>query len=146
MISRISAAFAVTALMAAPAALAQDQADAPEILLELNTATDGANGSCLLTYVATNRTDQELSQLSYQVGIFDASGIVTRLVVFEFGAFSQGRTKIIQFDMGGTPCNNISRIVVNEVAACTLATDASPAGFCIDALTTSSRTAIQFSL
>lgn len=118
----------------------------PMISLELNNATDAENDSCRLTYVATNHSGKAISQIAYQVGVFDAEGIVRRILVLEFGALTVGKTKIVLFDLAEQKCSDISRIIVNDVAKCTLADDASDAGFCLKGLVTNSRNDIQFTM
>lgn len=117
----------------------------PTFALDLNTAADTEQGGCRLTYVASNNTGQALSAVSYQVGVFDGQGIVTDLLVLEFGELIEGKTKIVQFDLGGRACADISRITVNEVAQCALA-DGSAGDFCMTSLETGSRGAIQFGI
>lgn len=130
--------------LAAPiAAMAQDT-DRFEI--ELNGAAETEDGSCRLTYVAANRSDIALESTAFQVGIFDADGAVTRLLVLEFGALVGGKTKILQFDLTGQPCSSISRIVVNDTAACTLSDGSGESALCSTGLVTRSRTAIQFGI
>lgn len=128
-------------LVVASAVTAQDTA---AFTLELNSAAETEDGSCRLTYVAANRTGNALDRTAYEVAVFDAQGAVTRLLVLEFGALIEGKTKILQFDLGGTPCGSISRIVVNDAAACTVGGAEVPV--CMNALTASSRTAIQFGI
>lgn len=104
---------AVLSLGALPAA-----AQSSGIELELNTAAD-LEGSCRLTYVATNTAAGDLDQASYEVAVFDAQGIVTRLLVLEFGALPSGKTRVVQFDVPQTACNSISRILSNGPVDCT---------------------------
>ncbi len=118
--------------------------ETPRLSLELNGAAETDTGSCRLTYVAANQTGLALDQTAYEVAIFDGQGTVTRLLVLEFGGLVEGKTKILQFDLSGTPCTEISRIVVNDAAACTVAGQEDP--ICMKALTASSRTAIQFGI
>lgn len=132
----------LTALTAAPVA-AQD---APEFSLELNNAAETTAGGCRLTYVATNKTGQELGQTAYEVAVFDADGVVSRILVLEFGALTIDKTKVVQFDLGDQPCTGISRIVVNDVAACTLADGTGEGDFCLSGLVTASRSSIQFGI
>lgn len=121
--------------------------DAPgQFSLELNAAAETDAGNCRLTYVAANQSDAALSRTAYELGVFDAQGVVQRLLVLEFGELVAGKTKILQFDLAGSPCDSISRIVVNDVAACTLAADQSESDICLTGLSASSRTAIQFGL
>jgi hypothetical protein len=125
---------------------AQAQDAAGQFTLELNAAAETDTGSCRLTYVASNQTGSALDRTAYEVAVFDANGVVTRLLVLEFGALVEGKTKILQFDLAGTPCASLSRIVVNDVAACTASGSGEEVGVCMSGLTASSRTAIQFGI
>ncbi|GAA6178123.1 hypothetical protein [Sulfitobacter pacificus] len=138
---RIFAATVAAALTFSTASFAQET---PVFSLELNGATETEAGSCRLTYVAANRTGNALDRTAYEVAVFDSQGAVTRLLVLEFGDLIEGKTKILQFDLAGTPCGAISRIVVNDAAACVVAGSEAP--ICMQALTASSRTAIQFGI
>ena len=135
---------AVFALTAVTPALAQDEAATP-FSLQLNNAAEIAEGGCRLTYVAVNNTGQDLSAVSYQVGVFDTQAIVTDLLVLEFGDIIDGKTKIVQFDLGGRSCADISRITVNIVTSCDLA-EGGVGDFCMSSLETSSRGTIQFGI
>lgn len=125
-------------------AVAQDAEE--QFTLELNAAAETDAGSCRLTYVASNQTATALDRTAYEVAVFDAQGVVTRLLVLEFGALIEGKTKILQFDLANTACGSISRIVVNDVAACTVAGTGAEAAVCMSGLSASSRTAIQFGI
>ncbi|MCC5973142.1 MAG: hypothetical protein JJT81_03730 [Rubellimicrobium sp.] len=116
-----------------------------EFGLELNNAAEISTGGCRLTYVATNGTGDSLAQIAYEVAVFDAVGIVSRLLVLEFGALTPGRTKVVQFDLADQPCADISRIIVNDVASCALEGGGSGTA-CMDRLATGSRAAIQFGM
>jgi hypothetical protein len=137
----VALAGSIAGLGAAPL-LAQDDA---RFSLELNNAAQTDAGGCRLTYVATNQSDLGLNQTAYQVGVFDAGGVVRRILVLEFGALTAGKTRIVLFDLADQPCTDISRIIVNTVAECTLA-DGQASDFCLTGLATSSRTDIQFGL
>lgn len=128
------------------ATLAQETTapETPEFLLELNNAQDTDTGGCRLTYVATNGSPDALSETAFEFAVFDAEGVVSRILVLEFGALIAGKTKILQFDLPDGGCENLSRIVVNNVAACTLADGSDAGALCSEGLTTRSRTAIQF--
>jgi hypothetical protein len=140
--SFFTAAAVALSIVAVPAA-AQD---APEFILELNNAADTDAGGCRLTYVATNRTGVALSQAAYEVAVFNGNGIVSRILVLAFGALPEGKTRIVQFDISDQQCADTSRIIVNDVAECTLAEDGATGDFCLTTLATASRAAIQFGL
>lgn len=143
MILRLLAAIVAATLGVLPAA-AQDAA-APSLALELNTAADTAEGACRLTYVASNGLAAPLEMTSFQMAVFDADGAVTRLIVLDFGALPLGKTKVVQFDIPGQTCAQISRIIVNDVAQCTTTGGAAVEG-CLTSLSTASRSTIQFGL
>ena len=132
-------------MLAGTAQMGLAQSSDTSFHLELNSATETSTGSCRLTYVAANRSDVALDRTAYEVAIFDADGMVTRLLVLEFGALVEGKTKILQFDLAETPCNSVSRIVINDVAACTMA-GGGESSICMSGLSASSRTAIQFGI
>lgn len=120
------------------------QNEAAEFFLELNAAADTNTGDCRLTYVATNRTGAGLDQASYEVAVFNGSGIVSRILVLAFGALPEGKTRVVQFDIAGQTCTDTSRILVNNIADCAATDPAGASDVCLSALTTSSRSAIQF--
>lgn len=119
---------------------------AAALSMELNAAADTAEGSCRLTYVVRNGTETALDRATYEVGIFDQQGIVQRMLALDFGALDAGKTRILQFDLAGSPCAAISQIVVNTAPACIRRGDGAASGICIEGLEVSSRTAIRFGL
>jgi len=133
------------ALMLATATTSSAQ-DGAEFALELNNAADTTNGDCRLTFVASNRLGTALSDVAYEVAVFDANGIVSRILVLELGALSEGKTKVLQFDLAGQPCANTSRMIVNAVAACTQDDGTVAADLCLSGLAAASRGAIQFGI
>ncbi|MCG7625012.1 MULTISPECIES: hypothetical protein [unclassified Epibacterium] len=125
---------------------AQEATEAADAFqLDLNSVTETGNGSCRLTYVATNQSTTALERASYQIALFDGEGVVTRLLVLEFGALTEGKTKILQFDLAETGCGSISRIVVNDSPAC-VTSDGTASDLCMAGLVASSRTPIQFGI
>lgn len=144
MIRTIPLTLAAATLAAAPA-FAQDAA-AGGFNLELNAAADTTAGACRLTYVVSNNSDTALSSATYEFAVFDAEGVVQRLLALDFGDMVEGKTKILQFDLAQTPCNSISRIVVNKATACTAPGSDENLGLCMDGLSAASRTAIQFGI
>jgi hypothetical protein len=133
------------ALLAGGAPALSQDAPAPMLSVELNTAADTAEGACRMTFVANNSLAVPLEATSFQFGVFDADGAVSRLIVLDFGALPVGKTKIVQFDIPGQTCAQISRIVVNDVAQCTTTGGAAVDG-CLTSLATASRGTIQFGL
>lgn len=135
---RSSIAFAFGLLVATQAS-AQDGGFG----IELNDVVDIEAG-CRLVYVAVNQTGVVLERTSYDVFTFDASGRVSKSLVFQFGGFAPGKTKVVQFDLPDQACGDISRLLINDTRECQVGGNAS--SICIDALKTSSRTPIVFGL
>lgn len=137
----LSATLLPAALVPA-AAPAQDAAGGGRFDLQLNTVED-IGETCRLTYVARNDTGVALEATAYDVVVFDAGGAVTSRLILEFGRLPEGKTKVVQFDIAGGGCANISRLLLNDVEQCETA--AGPVTSCLDALETSSRIdAIEF--
>lgn len=127
--------------LASPAG-AQDK-QAP-LALELNAAsTEGE--ACKLTFVATNRSATALARADYELAIFDAQGIISSLTVLQFGPLAGGKTRVLQFNLPGLPCEEMTRIVVNGAPSC-LDAAGGASDTCMSGLETSSRSAIQFGL
>lgn len=133
------------AALAPGAALAQSDAagGGGSFMLELNNAQTEGQG-CRLTYVATNETGMDIEEIGYEVAVFDTDGVVDRLLILEFGRLSDGRTKVVQFDLANASCEGISRLLVNGVSACTAADGSEPD--CLGMLDTSARGAIGFDM
>lgn len=104
--------------------------------LELNSATDVPEG-CRLTFVATNNTNVALTRTAYEVAAFNPEGVVSGLLVFEFGEMPAGKTRVVQFDVPQLACNALSRLLVNGQDACEAAEG--PQSVCMKALSASSR-------
>jgi uncharacterized membrane protein len=112
------------------------------ITLELNTLQPTQNG-CLFTFVADNALDTSIEQASYEVVLFDGDGLVDRMTVLDFQDLPTGRTRVRQFNLPETQCEGISRVLINDVAACT--GDGVTEATCIDRLRVASQSDVEFS-
>lgn len=104
--------------------------------LELNTSADVGEG-CRLTFVATNNTNLDLTQASYEMAVFGADNVYTMSVIFEFGDLPKSKTRVVQFDLPDGKCEAITRILVNRQDKCTAGDGEHD--ICTRALTASSR-------
>jgi hypothetical protein len=107
--------------------------------VELNGLATEADG-CRATFVTAAPAEADLEALSVELAVFDANGIVGRLVVLEFGVLGAGGTRVVQFDLDGLECAGVQRLLVNRVADCTL----SDGSDCAASLVLSNRTDIPF--
>ena len=137
-------AFAASAVMAATLGLTTPAlAQSGNISLELNAARDEAN-TCRLTFVATNNPGVALSEMSYEVVMFDSEGTVDQLLIMAFGEMARDKTKVVSFILGERSCSGIGRVLINNEAACTSAEGGSAS--CMSGLVTSSRIDIEFGI
>lgn len=111
--------------------------------LELNSAKDNEAG-CRLTFVAVNNTGVVLDETKYEVVLFDKDGAVSLFLALPFGKLTNGKTRVLEFVMSKQKCDNISRVLVNEVSVCMASGKSSTV--CIDNLKTSSRINIKFGI
>lgn len=116
-------------------------AETTPLSLELNNMQSTDSG-CRISFVAVNSMPSELQETSFEIVIFNAQSIVEDMLVLEFGRLPAGKTKVVQFDLAEKSCDGISRLLINDVAACTGA-DLSPQ-VCLDALSTSTKSQVIF--
>ena len=139
MTKRLSAALVGLVLCCSPA-LAQEAAP-PSFELELN-ALQPAEAGCRVTFLATNRLGGQLDRAAVEVALFDTAGTIDRIVTLDFKDLSDGKTKVLQFELAGLACDKLGRLLVNDVSAC--AGTINPATLCLDALQTSTRLDVAF--
>lgn len=142
----LPAALLLSALLGA-SAVAQTPADgkARGLTLELNSLSTPESGGCRLTYVTENHLGRDLTELTWQVAVFDRNGVVSAILGLDFGTLPDGRTRVAAFDLTGQPCDQIARIVVNDVLRCTVqGTPDDPA--CLDGLMLRNLTPVRFGL
>lgn len=106
-------------IAAASPAMAQEAVPqpTPALVLELNGAQPSDKG-CRLTFVVTNDLGAELSKAAFEIALFNDSGVVDRLTVLDFNELPTGKTKVVRFDLAGTDCAGISRVLVNHATEC----------------------------
>jgi hypothetical protein len=96
-----------------------DQAPAESALtIELN-AVEPQAGACRLVFLATNALGADLSALVVETVVIDRAGKVVLLTLFDFRDLPQGRPRARQFDLAGTDCATLGRVILNDIHACT---------------------------
>lgn len=109
--------FAAFAVVVSAAALAEESSTQDAISIELNTVSDDANG-CTLTFVATNGHPVPIEQLVFEAVLFDQTGAVNRLSLFDFGHLPEGRPRVRQFAVQEITCEGVGRILFNGLHSC----------------------------
>lgn len=128
--------------LAAPAALAQETAS-PALMLELNAAQPSDKG-CRFTFVVTNNLGAELSKAAFEIALFNETGVVDRLTVLDFKELPTGKTKVTRFDLPGTDCAKVSRVLINNATDC-VGQGVEPSA-CLRSLQTQSKSGIAFGI
>ncbi|MER8913350.1 hypothetical protein NKI32_05860 [Mesorhizobium sp. M0761] len=114
-------------------------APAPQLSLELNAVQPSDKG-CRLTFVVNNALGADLSKAAFEIALFNEAGIVDRLSVLDFKDLPTGKTKVIRFDLAGTECTKLSRVLINSATECA---GVKP-GACMRGLKTQTKTGIAF--
>ena len=113
--------------------------DANGLSIELNAA-DTVGESCRLTFVLSNRLEQDIDKLVAETVLFSDKGGVVLLTLFDFATLPAGRPRVRQFQVPETSCDRLGQVLINGVDTCTI--DGAQSGACQTALTLSSRAKI----
>lgn len=132
--------FAALAAFPAGASPASAQ-QATSLSLELNGAQPSDKG-CRLTFIVANNLGSDLSKAAFEIALFNEAGVVDRMTVLDFKELSAGKTKVTRFDLSGTTCSKISRVLVNSATEC-VGQGVEPTA-CMRDLKTSSKAGITF--
>lgn len=135
-------AFAVLLAGAMPTlAVAQSANDAPSRLsLELNAVQD-VGGACRLTFMARNTTGVTIEQAVFETVIFDKSGGVVSLSLFDFRDLPADRPRVRQFELAGMACDTVGQALINGANSCVV--DGIESKICDASLSLSSRITVE---
>lgn len=99
-------------------ALAETPATSTPLLsIELNTL-DQQDSACRMIFLVENSLGADLESAVFETVLFKTDGSVDRLTLFDFQSLPQGRPRVRQFDIPGTGCEAIGRVLINDVHAC----------------------------
>ena len=118
-------------------AIAQDTSGT--LSLELNTVKD-TGSACRLTFVASNSTGTDIDQAVFETVIFDTSGSVALLSLFDFRELPADRPRVRQFDVPNISCDTLGQALINGANTCTVEGKASEV--CSSSLTLNSRISV----
>ncbi|AXI48863.1 hypothetical protein C1J03_11020 [Sulfitobacter sp. SK012] len=135
-------ALAVLLIGAMPSvSLAQSAEGAPsQLFLELNSIRD-VGGACRLTFLARNETGVAIDKAVFETVIFDTSGGVVSLSLFDFRDLPADRPRVRQFELPAMACDTVGQALINGSSSCIV--DGAESGVCHEALSLGSRLAIE---
>ncbi|TPL95351.1 hypothetical protein [Mesorhizobium sp. B2-3-12] len=114
---------------------------APVLTLELNAAQPSEKG-CRLTFLVNNSLGADVTKAAFEIALFNEAGVVDRLTVLDFKDLPSGKTKVTRFDLAGTDCTKVSRVLINSATEC-VGSGVEPAA-CMRKLKTDTKTGIAF--
>lgn len=133
--------FLCVALSAVASPLSAQETDlAGKISVELN-ATETVDTACTLTFLVTNGLNVQIDKLIYETVLFNASGQVERLTLFDFGNLPSGRPRVRQFAVQQMTCDQLGRVLFNGANTCE--GDGLADGICTSGFLPSSRTKVE---
>ena len=135
-------AFGVLLTITTPAlALAQSAETAdPSLSLELNAVQD-AGEACRLTFLVNNETGLEIDKAVFETVIFDTTGGVVSLSLFNFRDLPAARPRVRQFEVPDVACDTVGKVLINGANSCVV--DGAESEICNKALSLSSRLAVE---
>lgn len=116
-IIRTMAAALLAGALAAPGGAAKAEDRKQAVSIELNAVKPG-DGGCTLTFLAVNGHAGEIGKAVYETVLFDTSGQVDRLTLFDFGTLPAGRPRVRQFTVPGIACDGLGQILINGAHTC----------------------------
>ena len=90
--------------------------NAQAISVELNKL-EPKNDACR-AYLVLHNAGTALSQFKLDLVLFDADGIVAKRLIVDASPLRANKTSVKLFDIAGLACDNIDRVLINDVPAC----------------------------
>ncbi len=136
-------AFLAAAAFAASAAIAgQAASQSPAVTLELNKL-EPVDKSCRAYVVVTNNDDVAYQAFKLDLVLFQSDGVIGRRFSLDLAPVRPKKKAVKLFEIDGMACDKIGQFLVNDVLECK--TERGPAENCLQRLSTSTLTNVQFS-
>ncbi|WP_319531780.1 hypothetical protein [uncultured Cohaesibacter sp.] len=136
---------AVGVMMPIQSPMAQTNATdtSKSIAIQLNNTVTN-DGVCRLSFMVRNGLEVPLSDLGIEIVLLDKQGMAQDFMMLRASELTAGKRRILQFDLPGVGCGDLSEILINDVSDCK-ADGMTPAS-CLAALEPSSLTAVKLGL
>ena len=129
----------VPVFLASGATLAQERS----LAVELNAA-QAVDKGCRVSFLIRNGMATEIEASVFEVAVIGKDGRVSALIRLDFGRLPKNKSRVRQFDLAGKGCDEVGRILLNDVTECS--GDGLTPDVCLDALAVSARGDIAFDL
>lgn len=117
-------------------------ADPPKLDVELNKLEAQEKG-CRAYFVVNNPTTAEFDSYKLDLVLFQPDGVINKRVIVNLAPVKAQKKTVKQFDIEGTPCDQVGSLLVNDVTECKAPTG--PVDGCLAGLGLSTLTKVQLS-
>jgi hypothetical protein len=132
-------------LMAGSTSVAAQQTDktasARMVTVELNKL-ESVDGACRVYLLLHNGTETSFDKLQIELVSFEPNGEIGQRIAVDLAPLQAGRTVVRLFDLPKVDCQQIAKVLLNDVIACSPAPAAGTS--CLDDLQPSSRAGPEF--
>jgi hypothetical protein len=107
-----------TALCLAIAAGAPAIAQEGRLTVELNKFESAEDGTCRAFFLFRNATGTTWEGFEMSLAILDGRGVIDRLLTIDAAPVPVARTTLKLFEIPGIACDDISEVLLHELASC----------------------------
>jgi hypothetical protein len=122
----------------APVTRAMAADEAPAFRLELNRLEPREANACRIWLVLGSKGQTRIDPLRLDLVLFGRDGVVSRRLAVDVGPLPPSRTIVRIFDIAGSACEQVGRVLLNDILVCGSA-DAAGRADCIDNVVLTSR-------
>ncbi len=108
--------------------------------IELN-AVSPKDGACSIVFLLSNRGENAVQSAVFEAVLFNRSGAVERLTLFDFGSLPALRLQVRQLVISDLTCDRLGSVLINGAETCLI--DGAASAFCEESLRLESRIDIQ---
>jgi hypothetical protein len=91
---------------------------AGKLSVELNKLEPGAGGGCQAYFLFRNETGKSFEAFEMSLAVLDGKGVIDRLLSIDAAPLPVARTTLKLFAIPEMACDNISEILLHDMAAC----------------------------
>lgn len=106
--------------------------------IELNKFEQAESGACRAFFLFRNRAENTFESFEMSLAIFDAAGVIDRLLTIDAAPIPVARTTLKLFEIPETRCEAISEILLHDITRCAMPNQAQ--GDCFGLVALGSRT------
>jgi len=93
-------------------------AEGGKLAIELNKFEEDENGGCRAFFLFRNQTELTFEGFEMSLAILNSQGIIDRLLSIDAAPISAARTTLKLFEIPGIACDDISEVLLHELASC----------------------------